>query len=41
MDMFMFLKGDDFMGTDLSSNSTNYTQFKHIVKKNKKKSKKT
>lgn len=40
MDMFMLLIGDDFMGVDLSSNSTNYAQFKHTVKK-KKKSKKT
>ena len=37
MDMFMFLIGDDFMGVDLSSNSTNYTQFKHRVKKKKEK----
>ena len=34
--MFMFLKGDDFMGVDFSSNSTNYTQFKHTVKKKRK-----
>ena len=37
MDMFMFLKGDDVMGIDFSSNSTNYTQFKHTVKKKKRK----
>ena len=41
MDMFMLLKGDDVMGIDFSSNSTNYTQFKHTVKKKKKKSNKT
>ena len=34
--MFMLLKGDDVMGIEFSSNSTNYTQFKHTVKKKKK-----